>query len=51
MNKKEKEDLKIMCKCGHTKGKHSYIGHCRCLQVMNCKCEGFEKAETKKEKQ
>ncbi len=43
MNKKEKESNKEMCKCSHTRGQHSYVESCRCLQVMTCKCEGFAK--------
>ncbi len=41
MNKKEKESNKEMCKCGHTRGQHSYVESFRCLQVMSCECKGF----------
>jgi len=49
VTKKQKQDLKRMCKCGHTLGEHSYIMPRRCLQVMSCcgknKCEGFSEVK------
>jgi hypothetical protein len=42
INKRQKEDNNRICKCGHRKGEHSYIGSCRCLRVMSCECKGFE---------
>lgn len=44
----EKEVNKIMCKCGHRRGQHSYVESRRCLQVMSCKCQGFEKVKPSK---
>ena len=49
ISKKDKEQWKRMCKCGHTLGEHSYIMTRRCLRVMSCcgknKCEGFSKVK------
>jgi hypothetical protein len=45
-SRKERESWKILCKCGHPKGKHSYIGSCRCLICLDdTKCKCFEEVK------
>lgn len=48
ISRKEKESWKVMCKCGHRKGQHSYMESCRCLVCLDeKKCKGFEELKQK----